>query len=172
MAYLNRSFIMGNLVRNPELRYTQQGSPVCEMTIAVNRKANGKESVCYIDVIVWGKAGENCSKYLGKGSSALVEGYFQQDTWDDRNTGQRRTKLKLVAENVQFISTPRSTDQPEPSEPDTQQPGRYSGNDHPEPQPNPQEPQPRFYGDTGSKPAPSGEQPQIPQADAEDDIPF
>lgn len=169
--YFNKSIVSGNLVRDPELRFTQGGSPVCELTIAVNRKANGREDVCYIDIVVWGKPAENCNRYLSKGASALVEGYLKQETWEDRNTGQRRSKLKLVAENVQFISSPRSDN----SEPDQQQSRSYSDDYDPEPSNNQPERQSRFYGDTGGKPQSPPAQAQLPQLDqanTEDEIPF
>lgn len=170
--YFNKSIIAGKLTRDPELRHTPSGSPVCEMTIAVNRKFNGKDDVCYIDVIVWGKSGENCARYLSKGSSTLVEGYLKQETWTTQD-GSRRNKIKLVAENVQFMSSPRS-DRSEPDLPQEQS-NRYSPEDNPEPPPTQPEPQPRFYGDTGRNYAPPPAQPTsslTDPMDTEDDIPF
>lgn len=110
MPSINNSIVMGHLVRTPDLRSTPSGSPVCDITLALNRKANGREDVCYVDVVAWGKNAENCGKYLDKGSCLLVEGYLKQESWDDRSSGQKRTKLKLVAEKVQFISSPRNGD--------------------------------------------------------------
>lgn len=175
MAYLNVCIMMGNLTKNPELRYTQQGSPVCEFAIAVNKKSHDREEVCYIDVVAWGKSAENCSRYLGKGSPVIVEGYLRQESWEDRNGGGRRSRLKLVAENIQFISSPRSAenggqeasqDYSEPSQPTS-------------PQPPPQkEPTPRFYGDSGRSVPPAPEQPApppdipAPSEQPDDDIPF
>lgn len=110
MPSINNCIVMGHLVRTPDLRSTPNGSPVCDITLALNRKSNGREDVCYVDVVAWGKNAENCGKYLDKGSCVLVEGYLKQESWDDRSSGQKRTKLKLVAEKVQFISSPKNGD--------------------------------------------------------------
>ena len=110
MPSINNCIAMGHLVRTPDLRSTPSGSPVCDITLALNRKSNGREDVCYVDVVAWGKNAENCGKYLEKGSCVLVEGYLKQESWDDRSSGQKRTKLKLVAEKVQFISSPKNGD--------------------------------------------------------------
>lgn len=108
MSSLNSVFVMGNLTREVELRYTTQGSPVAEISIAVNRKSGEREEVCYLRVIAWGKTAESCSRYLAKGSSVLVEGYLRQDTWEDRQTRQKRSSISIVAERVQFINSPRN----------------------------------------------------------------
>lgn len=174
MAYLNKSFLMGNLTRDPELRHTSGGSPVCEMTIAVNRRVNGKEDVSYIDVVVWGKSAENCSRYLTKGSSAMVEGYLKQESWEDRQSGQRRSKLKLVAENVQFMSSPRSGS--ESSGNRQAYSGGYTRDDDPQPPYTPEPDEPRQNNASMSQPSsiqeppPSG--PGCEQPDLTDDIPF
>lgn len=131
MPSINNCIVMGHLVRTPDLRSTPSGSPVCDITLALNRKANGREDVCYVDVVAWGKNAENCGKYLDKGSCVLVEGYLKQESWDDRSSGQKRTKLKLVAEKVQFISSPRNGDNRAPN----RSPATYS---RPEPPPAPQ----------------------------------
>ena len=107
MASLNKVFLLGNLTREPELQHTPGGMAVCELGMAVSRKftLNGQqqEETCFVDVTVWGKIGLNCAKYLHKGSSAMIEGRLQLDTWEDRNGGGRRSKLKVQAEAVQFI---------------------------------------------------------------------
>ena len=99
---------MGNLTRDPELRYTPGGQAVCDIGIAINRKytANGqdKEEVCFVDIVVWAKQAESCSKYLRKGSSVLVEGRLQYDTWEDKD-GKKRSRLRVTAERVQFLSS-------------------------------------------------------------------
>lgn len=105
MASFNKVFIMGNLARDPDFRNTPNGSPVCKIIVASSRKNRDREETCFVDVTVWGKPAENCRQYLSKGSSVLVEGYLKQETWDDRNGGGKRSKLVVVAENVQFMSS-------------------------------------------------------------------
>ena len=105
MASFNKVFIMGNLARDPDFRNTPNGSPVCKITVASSRKNRNTEETCFVDVTVWGKPAENCRQYLSKGSAVLVEGYLKKDTWQDRNTGENRSKIGVVAENVQFMSS-------------------------------------------------------------------
>jgi single-strand DNA-binding protein len=108
MASLNKVFLLGNLTRDPELRYTPGGAAVCEFGLATNRKyvANNqeKEEVCFVNIVVWGKQGESCQRFLSKGATAMIEGRLQYDQWDDRETGKKRSALRVVAERVQFIS--------------------------------------------------------------------
>lgn len=111
MASLNKVILIGNLTRDPEVRYTPKGAAVCDISIAVNRKwkdESGKtnEEVTYVEITAWGKTAELVSQYLKKGSSACFEGRLQQETWDDKTTGQKRSKLKVVAEGVQFLGSP------------------------------------------------------------------
>ena len=108
MPSMNKVLIMGHLTRDVDLRSTQQGKHVAEMTLALNRRNGDREEVCFADVVVWGKTAENCKRYLEKGSCAYVEGYLRQERWEDRQTGQRRSKLRIMAESVQFISNPRN----------------------------------------------------------------
>lgn len=111
MASLNKIILIGNLTRDPEVRYTPKGAAVCDVSIAVNRKwkdDTGKtnEEVTYVEIVVWGKTAEHVGQYLKKGSSACFEGRLQQETWDDKTTGQKRSKLRVVAEAVQFLGSP------------------------------------------------------------------
>ena len=111
MASLNIVLLMGNLTRDPELRYTPSGSAVCGLGIAVNRRytaRNGeqREEVCFVDVDVWDRAAENCQKFLRKGDPVFVEGRLRLDEWDDRDTGKRRSRLKVSAIRVQFLNSP------------------------------------------------------------------
>lgn len=114
MASLNKVFLLGNLTRAPELRYTPGGMAVCEFGLAVNRRymSNNqeKEETCFVNIVVWGKQGESCQRYLEKGSSAMVEGRLQLDQWDDRETGKKRSMLRVVAERVQFVGGARRED--------------------------------------------------------------
>ncbi len=106
-ANLNKVFLMGNLTRDPELRYTASGAAVCSIGMAINRRYRNndewKEEVCFVDVVAWGKTGENCSQYLTKGSAVLVEGRLKLNTWEQE--GQKRSKLEVVAENIQFMAS-------------------------------------------------------------------
>lgn len=108
MASLNKVLLIGNLTRDPEIRYTPKGTAVGELGIAVNRRVpDGKggwaDDVTFIDVTCWGTSAENAHKFLTKGRGVFVEGRLQIDTWEDKQTGQKRTKLKVVAELVQFL---------------------------------------------------------------------
>jgi single-strand DNA-binding protein len=109
MASLNKVILMGHLTRNPELRYTPNGTPVTTVGLAVNRRYRqgdeSKEDVCFIDVAVFGRQAETVSEYLQKGSPALVEGRLQWRSWETED-GQRRTKHEVVAERVQFLPSP------------------------------------------------------------------
>lgn len=100
---MNKTIITGNLCSNPELRFIPSGTAVCEVSIANNRKFKDKEETIFIDVVIFGKQAENLHKYLEKGSKVLVEGRLTQDRWTDKTTQKPRTKLKLTAENVEFI---------------------------------------------------------------------
>ena len=98
---------MGNLTRDPELRYTSNGSAVTSFGLAVNRKFKQgdewKEDVCFVDITVWGKQGENCAEYLSKGRPAFIEGRLQYSTWE--SDGQKKSKLDVVANTVQFLGS-------------------------------------------------------------------
>ncbi len=125
MASLNKVFLLGNLTRVPELRYTPNGVAVCEFGLATNRKyvANNqeKEEVCFVNIVVWGKQGESCQRYLEKGSTAMIEGRLQFDQWDDRETGKKRSTLRVVAERVQFIGGRRDGGSQAPQQGDAYQ---------------------------------------------------
>ncbi len=108
MASLNKVMLIGNLTRDPEVRYTPKGSAVCDLALAVNRSFtadNGekREEVTYVDIVVWAKLAEIAGKYLQKGAPVFVEGRLQMDQWDDKQTGVKRTKIRVVAENFQFL---------------------------------------------------------------------
>lgn len=110
MSSYNRVTLVGNLTRQPELRKTKTGAAVTELGIALNRAWTGEngqrqEETTFVDVTVWGRAAENAVQYLGKGRSVLVEGRLQMETWQDKQTGQDRTKLKVVADSVQFLGS-------------------------------------------------------------------
>ena len=106
MVSFNKVILMGNLTRDPELRYNPNGTAVASFTVALNRKYRqgdeDKEEVSFIDIVVWGKQAENCGQYLGKGSGVLVEGRLQQRRWET-DDGQKRSKVEVVAQSVQFM---------------------------------------------------------------------
>jgi single-strand DNA-binding protein len=114
MAYLNKVFLIGNLTRDPELRVTPKGTAICQFGIAVNRQFKDesgatRDETTFVDIEAWGKQGELVSKYLTKGSLAMVEGRLKLDQWEDKQTGQKRNKMKVVLDNVQFLSTRSSS---------------------------------------------------------------
>lgn len=107
---LNKVLLIGNLTRDPELRYLSSGSPVCEFGMAINRKFRRNdgeqgEDTCFVEIVVWARQAETCNQYLKKGSGVFVEGRLQFEQWETQE-GQKRNKLKVVGERVQFM--PRS----------------------------------------------------------------
>lgn len=106
MPSYNKVLLMGNLTRDPELRFTASGSAVASFGLAVNRKYKSgddwKEDVCFVDITVWGRQGENCAEYLNKGSGVFIEGRLNFQSWETQD-GQKRNKLEVVANTVQFL---------------------------------------------------------------------
>lgn len=102
----NRIILIGNLTKDPELRYTPNGAAVSTFRIAVNTRykqgEDNKEETLFIDTVVFGKQAENCSQYLSKGSQVLVEGRLQERRWESE--GQQKSKVEVIAQNVRFIS--------------------------------------------------------------------
>jgi single-strand DNA-binding protein len=108
MAHLNKVFLIGNLTRDPELRVTPKGTPICQFGLAVNRQFKDesgatRDETTFVDIEAWGKQGELVSKYLTKGSPCFVEGRLRLDQWEDKTSGQKRSRLKIVLDNVQFL---------------------------------------------------------------------
>jgi single-strand DNA-binding protein len=111
MANFNKVILLGNLTRDPELRYTPGGQPVCNFDLAINRSyttqgGERRDEVCYVTIVAWAKQAETCAEYLKKGSAALVEGRLQQRSWETAD-GQKRSKHEVVAERVQFLGPRR-----------------------------------------------------------------
>ena len=102
----NRIILIGNLTKDPELRYTPQGTPVCNFRLAVNSRfkqgEDNKDETLFIDIVTFGKQAETCSQYLGKGKSVLTEGRLQERRWE--SDGQQRSKVEVVAQTVRFLS--------------------------------------------------------------------
>ena len=101
---------MGNLTRDPELRYTPKGTAIAKVGLAVNRNwtsesGEKKEEVTFIDIDIFGRTAENVGQYMRKGRPILVEGRLKLDQWDDKQTGQKRSRLGVVAETVQFLGS-------------------------------------------------------------------
>lgn len=192
MASLNKVILLGNLTRQPELRYTSGGMALCEFGLAMNRRftANNqdREEVCFVDIVVWGKQAESCGKYLEKGSQIMLEGRLQLDQWQDKDTGAKRSKLRVVAEMVQFMSKSdkggAGADAYEPEgyseEPPQYQPPQQQQQSHyqapPQYQP-PRQPQPQYQAPPQQQQQRKSVPPMPDNAfkvgdEAEDDIPF
>lgn len=201
MASFNKVLLMGNITRNPELRYTGGGSAVCTLGLAVNRsyRTNSgemRDETCFIDVTVWGKQAESCNNYLTKGAPVFVEGILRQETWTDKNSGQNRSRHSISADRVQFLGAPQRgaggfSDNAPQQAPQYQQPTAQP-NYQQAPQPAPVQPQAPVQSQPAQQapayqqpvqpaqaapqpaPAPSFEPPPMPEfnTEAEDDIPF
>ncbi|MCL5291813.1 MAG: single-stranded DNA-binding protein [Actinobacteria bacterium] len=114
MASLNRVFLMGNLTRDPELRYTPSGAAVANLGLAVNRRYKNAagdwvDEASFFTVIAWGRQAETCSQYLAKGRPILVEGRLQQRSWEAQD-GQKRSVVEVVAERIQFLGGGRASE--------------------------------------------------------------
>ena len=112
MASFNKVLLLGNLTRDPEVRYTPKGSAVCDLGIAVNRSyttdaGEKREEATFVDVTLWGRTAEVAGEYLKKGRPVFIEGRLQLDSWDDKQTGQKRSKLKVIGETMQLLGSGR-----------------------------------------------------------------
>ena len=108
MASYNRVVLLGNCTRDPEVKYTPKGTAVTELGLAVNRYystegGEKREESTFVDVTLWGHPAEIAGEYVKKGRPVMIEGRLQLDTWDDKQTGQKRSKLKVVGENLQLL---------------------------------------------------------------------
>jgi len=154
MANLNKVLLIGNLTRDPEVRYTPKGTAVADIGLAINRIWNNEqnqrqEETTFVDITLWGRQAELAQQYLTKGRGVFIEGRLQMDTWEDKQSGQKRSKLKVVAENLQFLpdgkggsgqspmgggnarpatSAPRSGP-PQGASPAQEEPGGYPGDE-------------------------------------------
>lgn len=160
MRGFNRVILAGNLTRDPELRYTPKGTAVAKLGLAINRawkdEATGtmKEEVTFVDVEAWGKSAETISQYMKKGGAILIEGRLRLDSWDDKQTNQKRYQLKVVAENFQFLGG------------GSREGGSFEGAGAPDASRQQQRPAAR---PSAAQP-PASDEPMPP--DAEDDVPF
>ena len=150
MASLNKVHLIGNLTRDIELRYTPKGSAVADMSIAVNRKWKDEggavhEEVTFVEIAIWSKTAESCAKYLKKGSPVYVEGRLELQSWNDKQTGEKRSKMHVVADGVQFLgggqqqqqqgerptTQQRTQQRPAPTQEQAPQGGNEDGDDIP-----------------------------------------
>jgi len=162
MANLNKVMLIGNLTRDPEIKYTPKGSAVADIGLAINRNYtldNGekREETTFVDVVLWGRLAEIAGEYLKKGRPVYIEGRLQLDSWDDKQTGQKRTKMRVVGETLQLLGSRGD--------------GGGGGGER-EPGEAPSRPQQRSQ--PASRPPAAKKPPVDPDLDAseEDDIPF
>ncbi len=110
MPNLNKVMIMGNLTRDPEVKYTPKGTAVADLALAINRvystdAGEKREETTYVDVELWGRQAEIAGEYLRKGRPVYIEGRLKLDTWDDKQTGQKRSKMRVVGEALQLLGS-------------------------------------------------------------------
>jgi len=159
MASLNKVMLIGNLTRDPEIRYTPKGQAVTDIGLAVNRvysteSGEKREEVTFIDITLWGRTAEVVHQYCKKGRPLFVEGRLQLDTWDDKQTGQKRSKLKVIGDGIQLLGSR-----------DPASGGQDSGNSSPS--------YPSAAARPASRPSPSPSQDSPPsEAEDEDQVPF
>lgn len=127
MASYNKVLLIGNVTRDPEVKYTPKGTAVAELGLAVNRtwfdkgSNSKKEETTFVDVSLFGRQAEVAGEYLSKGRPVMIEGRLHLDTWDDKTSGQKRSKLKVICENLQMLgSGGKGQGKPQSSEPDTE----------------------------------------------------
>jgi single-strand DNA-binding protein len=127
---LNKVLLMGNLTRDPELRYTANGSPVCNLGLAVNNRRN-EDEVLFIEVTCWAAQAESVASYMSKGRQVLVEGRLILRQWESQE-GQKRSKIEVVADVVQFMGSPNgeaSTNGQKPAKAESVEPATVSAGD-------------------------------------------
>lgn len=147
MANVNKVILIGNLTRDPEVKYTPKGSAVTDLGLAVNRSYttdNGekREETTFVDVTLWGKTAELAGQYLSKGRSVYIEGRLQLDSWEDKASGQKRSKLRVVGEAMQFLGNRPGGQDDHHDRPSASAPSRPQQREQvrrPEPQPSAQD---------------------------------
>ncbi len=166
MPNLNKVMLIGNLTRDPEVKYTPKGTAIAEIGLAVNRsytteQGEKREETTFVDIEMWGRQAEIAGEYLKKGRSVFIEGRLKLDTWDDKQTGQKRSKMRVVGEMMQMLGSREGG------------PGGGGGSGGPDDEAGPHSgsSRPAFQ----KKPAPPPQRkPVDPDLDAqeEDDVPF
>jgi single-strand DNA-binding protein len=169
MASLNKVMLIGNLTRDPQLKYLPSQTAVAEFGLAVNRKfksatGESREEVCFVDITAFGKTAETMNQYLTKGKPVFIEGRLKFDSWEDKNGGGKRSKLTVVVDNFQFLGGPGG-----PGGPGGQGEGggNYDSGGGEDPGPPPQRSAPRPQAQR-----PQGAPPQRQQPPAQQDPPF
>lgn len=146
MASFNKVILVGNLTKDPELKYTASGLPVCDIRMAINERAKTKdgdwiETPLFLTVTLWGRTAETADKYLAKGSGVLIEGKLKLDEWEDRETREKHSTLRIVGESMQMLGGPSREGNQERKE----RPGEYSQERQESPSEYNQEPQKKRY---------------------------
>ena len=118
MGNVNKVFLLGRLTHDPELRFTPQGTAVCDLDLAVNRVSKApdgsqREETCFVRVTAWQRQAEIAAEYLKKGREVHVEGRLTLDQWEDKKSGEKRSRLKVTAERIQFIGGKNGVPAPE-----------------------------------------------------------
>lgn len=180
MADLNKVFLIGRLAQDPELRYTPSGAAVTDLRVATSRvyttkDGDRREEPLFIDVTVWNRQAENCCQYLAKGRQVHIEGYLKMDSWDDKTTGEKRSKIKVEAERVQFLDGRRNEEGGPPGREDEDlgPPPREAAPRRSSPEPRAASNGPSRGGSSGAAPGPRRPAPPVShESETEDDIPF
>lgn len=158
MANLNKVQLIGNITRDPEVKYTPKGSAVTDLGLAINRfyttdTGEKREEVTFVDVTLWGRQAEIAGEYCKKGRSVYIEGRLQLDSWEDKTSGQKRNKLRVVGENLQLLGS---------------RPGASTGSEQGEEERNYHRSS-RPHSTPGNRPSPPS---SAQMNDEEDDVPF
>lgn len=119
MVNLNKVMLIGNLTKDTELRYIPNGAAVAENSIAINKvrvdeQGTKHEETTFVDFVAWNKQAENLNKYQSKGSSIFIEGHLQLDTWDDKESGKKRSRLRVIADRIQYLGGISQTNDQQP----------------------------------------------------------
>ncbi len=168
MANLNKVMLIGNLTRDPDIRYTPKGTAVAELGLAVNRSytpegGERRDETTFVDITLWGRTAELAGQYLRKGRPVYIEGRLQLDTWDDKQTGQKRSKLHVIGEAMQFLGGGRESEGGQRGGGEEYEGGRSEGRSE----------APRYTQRPQGRPTPPPKPPADPDLDVEDDdIPF
>ena len=174
MPNLNKVMLIGNLTRDPEVKFTPKGTAIAEIGLAINRtwkneSGEKQEETTFVDVTLWGRQAEIAKEYLTKGRPVYIEGRLQLDSWDDKQTGQKRSKLKVTGEQMQLLGARDGSNGGGDGGGNYSRGGSNASSSTDEYDQRPSRPQPRpAPAQGGGKPRPAAPPPQ----DDDDDIPF
>jgi single-strand DNA-binding protein len=174
MPNLNKVQLMGNITRDPEVRYTPKGTAVTDISLAINRNFSGddgekREETTFVDITFWGRQAEVIGEWMKKGRPIYVEGRLQLDSWEDKTSGQQRTRLKVVGENFQFLGGRDDAGGGGSSRSSNQAPQSSSQRDEYSQEPGEESPRQQYSAPPQQS---SGGQSSRPPAEEDDDIPF